>query len=108
MADNENAVVAAASLVLLLAPTSLSPLRCRAGVAHIVALACALHGAPLSGCLPYNSALFAPLRLVIVHFVVAAMLFELTVVLVSATRHGSGFAPIVGRHHHRRLVLLTM
>ena len=36
------------------------------------------------------------------------MLFEHTVVLVAATRHGSGLALIVGRHHLRRLSPLLL
>ena len=61
-AEDEDATVAAALLVLLLAPTPPSPLRCRAGEARIMALACGLLGALLSGWFASQlGALLAPL-----------------------------------------------
>ena len=75
-AEDEDAAVAAALLVLLPAPTPSSPLQCRAGVAHIMALACGLHGAPLSGCGTLQLGALVPYRFAVVLFVVAAVLLN--------------------------------
>ena len=41
-------------------------------------------------------------------FAAAAVFADFVVILVVAERHSSGFAPIVGRHRHRRLSPLSM
>ena len=82
--------------------TPLSPLRCRVGVAHFLALRLVFMVLRfLDGCASLLGAL-VPFRFVVVLFVVAAMLFEVFVVQVVAARHGIEFALIVGRYHRRR------
>ena len=104
-AEGEDAVVAAALLVLLPALTPPSPLRCRDALHDSRK---GLPGATQLGGFAKQLGTLVPDRFAIVLFAAAAVFADFVVILVVAKRHGSGFAPIVGRHRHRRLSPLSM